>query len=186
MLVARSDRSVPPLELSAWPTGSWARTLTPETIGLAGKRHGPTCSTERVSFSAGSMRPARPMNRARGLWTSVGATTQWIDPAEHDQRLAWTSHLPQFASTSIALALAERGLGPDALGPGGRDVTRLAGSSPDLWRGIARDNADNLLEALDGVLHQLAALRAAVASGDDTTLGSSFDRAAGWSANARG
>jgi hypothetical protein len=73
-----------------------------------------------------------------------------MDPAAHDRLLAWTSHLPQAASTALALALAGAGIRPGDLGPGGRDMTRLAASSPSLWTGIALDNGGFLVEGLDG------------------------------------
>ena len=45
------------------------------------------------------------------------------------------------SSSALALTLREAGVPRSALGPGGRDMTRLAGSSPRLWTAIVRDNA---------------------------------------------
>ncbi|HEY0022379.1 MAG TPA: prephenate dehydrogenase/arogenate dehydrogenase family protein [Longimicrobium sp.] len=107
---------------------------------------------------------------ARELWTMVGAVPEVMDAAEHDRRLAWTSHLPQAASTALSRALAAAGIARSDLGPGGRDVTRLAGSSPEVWADILADNADEVLPALDALEVEMRGLRQAVASGDRDRL----------------
>jgi prephenate dehydrogenase len=113
---------------------------------------------------------ADALELARELWTMVGAVPEVMDAAEHDRRLAWTSHLPQAASTALACALAEAGITRSHLGPGGRDVTRVAGSSPEMWADILADNADEVSTALASVATHLSAIRDAVASGDRDRL----------------
>jgi prephenate dehydrogenase len=108
---------------------------------------------------------ADALELARELWTMVGAVPEVMDAAEHDRRLAWTSHLPQAASTALARALAEAGIARSDLGPGGRDVTRLAGSSPEMWADILADNADEVAPALEALELQLRTIRHLIASG---------------------
>ncbi|HEU4558812.1 MAG TPA: prephenate dehydrogenase [Longimicrobium sp.] len=103
---------------------------------------------------------------ARELWRRVGGRPVEISAEEHDRLLAWTSHLPQVASSAVAAALAGRGIAPAELGRGGEDVTRLAGSSPEMWRDILADNAAAVTEAIAEVERQLAAARVAIHSGD--------------------
>jgi prephenate dehydrogenase len=103
---------------------------------------------------------------ARELWTAAGAALVEMDAAEHDRLLAWTSHLPQMVSSSLAATLAEQGVARADLGRGGRDVTRLAGSSAEVWTDIALDNADALLAGVDAMRARLDAIRAALAAGD--------------------
>lgn len=80
---------------------------------------------------------ARPrIARVRALWRSVGARPEEIDAEGHDRLMALASHLPQLASNALATVLAEADVRPDQLGPGGRDTTRLAGSSADLWKDL--------------------------------------------------
>jgi prephenate dehydrogenase len=104
---------------------------------------------------------------ARRLWEGVGARTETLDAAEHDRRLAWTSHLPQVLATSLARTLAGAGYRPSDLGPGGASMTRLAGSSPRMWTGIARENADELAEAVEQCRAQLDGLRDALRHDDE-------------------
>jgi prephenate dehydrogenase len=93
-----------------------------------------------------------------------------MDAAEHDRRLAWTSHLPQMVSSALAAALAGQGIARGELGPGGRDVTRLAGSSPEMWADVAIDNAAGLSAALQAAEDQLRTLRHAIDSGSHARL----------------
>ncbi|HEX6747790.1 MAG TPA: prephenate dehydrogenase/arogenate dehydrogenase family protein [Longimicrobium sp.] len=129
--------------------------------------------------AAGASAEARGM--ARGLWTMLGGTVMEIGAEEHDARLAWTSHLPQLVSTALAAVLAARGIPRADLGPGGRDVTRLAASSPEMWTGIALENADALLAALDATGAQLAALRDALARRDEDAIRAAFASGQAWS-----
>jgi prephenate dehydrogenase len=124
----------------------------------------------RVYLSPTRSTEADALELARELWTMIGAVPEVMEAAEHDRRLAWASHLPQAASTALARALAEAGIARSDLGCGGRDVTRVAGSSPEMWADILADNADEVLPALDALELELRALRRAVASGDRDLL----------------
>ena len=110
------------------------------------------------------------MRLASALWMSVGARPRVMDAGLHDVRLAWTSHLPQVVSTALALTLAQTSSAPADLGPGGRDVTRLAGSSPEMWADILLDNADALDSALAMLQAQLGGIHKAVADGNRARL----------------
>jgi len=121
------------------------------------------------------------LRRARGLWTAVGGVPELIDAVAHDRLLAWTSHLPQAASTALARALAGAGITPGDLGPGGRDMMRLAGSSASVWTGIALDNASALAEGLRILEAELAQLREWLLSGDGDGVEEFFARGAFWS-----
>jgi prephenate dehydrogenase len=117
---------------------------------------------------------------ADAFWTGLGGTTERMDAAEHDRLLAWTSHLPQAVSSALGAALAGRGIGRAELGPGGRGVTRLAGSSPDLWADVLRDNAGAVDDALAAMEAEIRAIRDAVASGDADRIRDRLARARRW------
>jgi prephenate dehydrogenase len=109
---------------------------------------------------------AESLALAHALWTALGARPEVVDAAAHDARLALTSHLPQLASTLVGRTLAKAGVARAELGPGGRDVTRLAGSSPEVWAAIAIDNAAPITSALRALEAELRATRAAIERGD--------------------
>ena len=123
---------------------------------------------------------ADSVSLARALWAAVGAHTEVVDAAAHDARLALTSHLPQLASSAVARVLAAARVERAELGPGGRDVTRLAGSSPEVWAAIAVDNAAPLAAALRALAAELEAVRAAVERGDAAALLEALRAAREW------
>lgn len=114
------------------------------------------------------------LQRARALWESVGARPEEIDAGAHDRLVARTSHLPQVIAKALALTLGDAGLTRAQLGPGGRDMTRIAASDPGLWTGIALDNADELLAALDAFGARVTSVRAALERRDAAALHSLF------------
>jgi len=114
------------------------------------------------------------------LWRAVGANAVRIDADRHDRLVAWTSHLPQVAVTALATALARSGYGAEALGPGGRDATRLAGSPAALWEEILLANADLLEDPLTALEGALARIAEAIRSRDPAAIRKMFENAAQW------
>jgi prephenate dehydrogenase len=95
-----------------------------------------------------------------GWLDNIGAKTLILGAEEHDYLVAYSSHLPQLASTALAALIAESA--PDAAGvagPGLVDATRLALSSYDLWRDILATNPDAVEEALNAMIGKLEHLR---------------------------
>jgi prephenate dehydrogenase len=89
-----------------------------------------------------------------------GAREVILDAATHDSLVAWSSHLPQLASTALAALLSEQAADAGQVaGPGLLDMTRLAMSSYDLWRDILGTNREAVREALDAYIGKLQALR---------------------------
>jgi prephenate dehydrogenase len=100
---------------------------------------------------------------------------------EHDDLLAWTSHLPHAVSTLLALAMSEAGIAHRQLGRGGRDVTRLAASSPDVWTSIMLDNAPAIAEALGAIGRQAESFSSLLAARDREGINSRLSKARDWS-----
>lgn len=91
----------------------------------------------------------------------IGARIVILDASTHDRLVAWSSHLPQLASTALAAALNDQQpMAATVAGPGLMDMTRLAMSSYDLWRDILNTNQTEVAAALDAYIVQLQALRA--------------------------
>lgn len=91
---------------------------------------------------------------------AFGARELILDAAKHDRLVAWSSHLPQLASTALAAVLNDHA--PDAAqvaGPGLIGSTRLALSSFDLWRDILETNQTEVSAALDAYIEKLRGLR---------------------------
>lgn len=118
------------------------------------------CPTSRTSVEV--------LRLAERFWQDLHAHTEALDACAHDEEMAWCSHLPHIMASALACTLDDAGLARSALGPGGRDMTRLAGSSTAMWSAIAADNADALSAALLAYEEKLRAFREAIASRDGT------------------
>lgn len=115
-----------------------------------------------------------------GLWRACGAQVLEMTAAEHDRIFAAVSHLPHLAAFALVDELAARpeaGLYFRHAGSGFRDFTRIAGSSPEMWRDIALANREALVGELDAYIARLSHLRDALAAGHGQTLFDSFVRA---------
>jgi prephenate dehydrogenase len=103
------------------------------------------------------------------LWQATGATVSMMAAARHDSIFAAVSHLPHLLAFALVEELALR---PDApeyfrFAAGGfRDFTRIASSSPEMWRDIAVANRDALLAELRRYRNQLVRLERLVAASD--------------------
>lgn len=99
---------------------------------------------------------------------TIGARVLALTPEGHDRLVAVASHLPQLLSSTLMDEAADvaRTAGDAVLaitGGGFRDVTRLAGSDPDLWVGIVSGNERAVLAAIDAFAARLGDLRRAIA-----------------------
>jgi prephenate dehydrogenase len=95
-----------------------------------------------------------------GLVESLGAVVVTTTAEEHDRAVALTSHTPQVVSSLVAAGLDSLGTAEVRLsGQGLRDMTRLAGSDPDLWTEILTSNAVPVSAAIDGLIERLVVVR---------------------------
>jgi prephenate dehydrogenase len=94
---------------------------------------------------------------------AMGSTTIDLDPARHDELVAWVSHLPQLVATALSALLQEEvGGAPELKDVGGRalrEMTRLGASPYSMWRDIAYTNTEAIQAALHALEQRLAHLR---------------------------
>src|SRR5205823_6259122 len=80
-----------------------------------------------------------------------------MDPEDHDQALALTSHLPHLVAAAMA------GILPPELqvltASGFRDTTRVAAGDPTLWTGVFAQNRLAVLRALEQLEARLSQFR---------------------------
>jgi prephenate dehydrogenase len=117
---------------------------------------------------------------AQAAWQASGARVLQLAPQRHDEVFAAVSHLPH----TLAFALVEMIAGrPDAqqlfsfAGAGFRDFTRIASSSPEMWRDICLSNAGALLAEIDAFQGALQSLAQRIRAGDAEALAGIFERA---------
>lgn len=117
---------------------------------------------------------------AGAMWSALGAQPELVDAVDHDRLVARTSHLPQAAASALGLLLGAGGVSRRELGRGAAEMTRLAGSSPEVWGAICADNAEPLGEALAEYQRHLDRLADALDRRDQTALEQWFAEAQRW------
>jgi prephenate dehydrogenase len=120
------------------------------------------------------------VERVAAAWRTCGAVIHMLTPQEHDKVFAAVSHLPHLLAYALVDDIAGK---PHAdllfqyAASGFRDFTRIAGSSPEMWRDISLANRDALLGELDAYLAQLTQIRARLAAGDGAALEATYANA---------
>ena len=114
------------------------------------------------------------------LWQGCGAKVSQMQPADHDMLFAAVSHLPHMLAFALVDYIADQANAEQLFGfaaSGFRDFTRIAGSSPEMWRDICLANRDALLQQMGGYEKELAQIKALIAAGDGAGLQALFGRA---------
>lgn len=124
--------------------------------------------------------PKASVNLVEDLWKICGAQIHFLSPEAHDAVFASVSHLPHLLAYALVDEVSQRD-NADTLfqyaASGFRDFTRIAGSSPEMWRDIAMANRDALLHELDAYIANVTATRTALAERDADSLLRTFSRA---------
>lgn len=114
------------------------------------------------------------------FWLATGASTHMMSALQHDAVFASISHLPHVLSFALMLQVANSEDAQVKLGHAGagfRDFTRIAGSSPEMWRDICLANKTAILKELDNYANLTKLLRDMIAKEDSDSLLKAFTRA---------
>lgn len=115
--------------------------------------------------------------RVRHAWELCGALVSELSPLQHDEIFAAVSHLPHFLSFALVHDLAQRDnreLLLSYAASGFRDFTRIAASSPEMWRDICMANREALLKELQIYIAELNQMSTVLAAGDAVQLERTF------------
>ena len=121
------------------------------------------------------------LQQVEHLWRRVGARLERLSPEMHDRVFAAVSHLPHLLAFALVEMIAR---GPEAetrlahAGAGFRDFTRIAASSPEMWRDICIANRAPLADELRNYRACLDRLQSAVDRSDGAALLDTFSTAA--------
>ncbi len=122
----------------------------------------------------------KALKRIKELWLACGARVNEMTPRQHDEIFAAVSHLPHLLAYALVDVIAAK---PNSArlfsyaASGFRDFTRIAGSSPEMWRDIALANRIILLKELSGYQKQLKRLAGLLRKNDGAALEKIFARA---------
>ena len=114
-------------------------------------------------------------DKVKHLWTLFGENVTVMDPAAHDEAMAYASHLPHLTAFALMRAIPEDHLKHAAAGL--KDSTRIAGSSAQMWADICSSNYRNVLKALDESAKSISEIRKAVVDRDEAALMQLFNQA---------
>lgn len=122
--------------------------------------------TERTAAAA--------LDAIKALWTAAGMNVVTMGPDRHDHIFAAVSHLPHAAAYAMVATVAEFSAGAENYitfsGAGFRDFTRIAASSPEMWRDICLLNGTNILEMIEHYQFALNKIKKAIKHNDPARL----------------
>ncbi|WP_415836276.1 prephenate dehydrogenase [Polynucleobacter brandtiae] len=115
-----------------------------------------------------------------GFWRSVGARVKKISCVQHDAIYAAVSHLPHILSYALMVSIinsedVDQKL--EHIGAGFKDFTRIAASSPEMWRDICLGNRTSILKELDQYLLVVGHMRQLIAENDGAAIEKLFKKA---------
>lgn len=114
------------------------------------------------------------------MWQKCGANVSQMSAEEHDAIFAAVSHLPHLLAFALVDDIASRQNAAELFSfaaSGFRDFTRIAGSSPEMWRDIALANKAALLNEITAFENELSQLKQLLALENGAGLQALFERA---------
>jgi prephenate dehydrogenase len=121
------------------------------------------------------------VGEVESLWRAAGCRIEHMTPEEHDHVFASVSHLPHLLAFALVAQIAAE---PDSerkfslAGAGFRDFTRIAASSPAMWRDICLANRAAVSPQLAEYRALLERLQQALDIGDGDAIERVFADAA--------
>ncbi|MCP4675971.1 MAG: prephenate dehydrogenase/arogenate dehydrogenase family protein [Deltaproteobacteria bacterium] len=118
--------------------------------------------------------PAPALIKLIDLVEDLMALPLTIEPEEHDRILAMVSHVPQLLSIALVHAALEEdsfhSLLDVTVGRGFLDLTRIAASRFEPWKGVLKTNRRSISDALDRLEESLSAVRKSLEDDDLSEL----------------
>jgi prephenate dehydrogenase len=123
----------------------------------------------------------RALEAVKSIWRVAGSNVVMMDADAHDHIFAAVSHLPHAAAYAMVNTVAEFSAGQENYinysGAGFRDFTRIAASSPEMWRDICLLNGKNIIEMIEQYQFALARIKKAIKHHDGAKLEKLFSSA---------
>ena len=113
------------------------------------------------------------VQKATDVWSALGSQVLKMSADNHDAAFAAVSHLPHLLAFAFFSSVVNQPAGRDYLslaGPGFRDFTRIAASSPETWRDILVANREEVLKQSQRFRHALGALEHVIREGNTEAL----------------
>lgn len=112
------------------------------------------------------------MDSVKRLWQSLNAHIKDIDCDSHDALVANSSHMLHIIASALTRSILDRSDAAEqrryysGCATGFRDTSRIASSSPEMWREICISNTAAIMPALDEFQFRLAEIRRTLVQGN--------------------
>ncbi len=114
------------------------------------------------------------------IWEIFDARVELIDPFKHDEIYAVVSHFPHVVAYAIVNTVGDvNSKYIEYAGQGFKDTTRIALSSPEMWRDISIFNKDNLIKLLGVFRENLDKMEKLLEMSDARSIEEEFLKAQG-------
>jgi prephenate dehydrogenase len=150
-----------------------------EKMGVAAARADLFAGAVCVVTPTANSSPAA-VRKVERLWKAMGCRLLRLTPEAHDKLVSRSSHLPHVVAAQLAnLILSPQHPEEQRMlcANGFRDTTRIASSSPEMWRDITLANRKNLLGALEGFIAALQEFRRDLKNKDAKAVSKFFEQA---------
>ena len=150
-----------------------------EKSGVKAAR-GDLFQTRNVVLTPVAETDAAAVESVAALWRGLGAQVTQMPAALHDEVFAAVSHLPHVLAFALVDYIANQSNAEQlfSFAAGGfRDFTRIAGSSPEMWRDICVANRDAIAAQIGAFEQVLGQIKLLVENSDGTALQQLFSRA---------
>lgn len=147
---------------------------------IAGREHSGVEFADKELFSGklfvstpAAQTSAQALNYVEGVWQALGCRVERMTPEDHDNIFAAVSHLPHllaFALVGHVVANPSAARMLEAAGSGFRDFTRIAASSPSMWRDICLANNAAIARELAVYRERIDTLQKAILLKDARTI----------------
>ncbi len=121
------------------------------------------------------------LRKVKAMWEAAGSEVVVMDPCTHDITVAAISHLPHVVAYTPVNTVADiEEMNHDVLAysaGGFKDFTRIASSSPEMWRDICVVNKYALLEVIEDFQNRLGRIREHIEKEDLDEIQREFERA---------
>ncbi len=117
---------------------------------------------------------SKRMNEVVNIWKALGMQVDITTPEEHDEIMAYVSHMPHMIAFSLVDAVRDKSYyGKEVIkyaGGGFRDFTRIAKSDARMWTDIFISNKNNILKAIGDFEVSLSKLKKIVENCNESDI----------------
>jgi prephenate dehydrogenase len=111
------------------------------------------------------------LRRLSDFWQALGCHLRTVSPSEHDELVAYISHVPHLTAAALVNQVANsKSAAFDFAGGGFRDMTRIASGPSEMWAEIVLSNREEIQRALDRLIEELETVRRHILNNADLDL----------------